>query len=122
MIIMYHIILVHVNRQTDRQHTYPSYAPLTILLSSNLIHLTSSSCPSSNRKQAPHSISQILQNTYNKQYNIKALLSNIGYMCYQIQLIQSLYINKHVHLCLLHTKQHVHLESPVKHRPPICSL
>lgn len=36
---------------------FPSYAPLTILFISNLIHLTNSSWPSSTLKQAPHSIS-----------------------------------------------------------------
>ena len=61
--------------------SYPSYAPLTILLSSNLMHLktrpqesglmnnsqgtlslylTRSSCPSSSLRHAPHSMSHIL--------------------------------------------------------------
>ena len=35
----------------------PSYAPLTILLLSKRMHLTSSSWPSSTRRQAPHSMS-----------------------------------------------------------------
>mgnify|MGYP006892775631 CR=1 FL=1 len=36
----------------------PSYAPETIRFESKRIHRTSSSCPSSTRRQAPHSISQ----------------------------------------------------------------
>lgn len=39
---------------------FPSYAPLTILLLSNRMHRTNSSCPSRTLKQAPHSISHSL--------------------------------------------------------------
>ena len=39
---------------------FPSYAPLTIRLLSNLMHLTSSSCPSRVLRHAPHSMSQSL--------------------------------------------------------------
>lgn len=37
---------------------FPSYAPLTILFESKRMQRTSSSCPSSTRKHAPHSMSQ----------------------------------------------------------------
>lgn len=43
-----------------KRDTDPSYAPLTMCLLSNLIHLTSSSWPSRTRKHAPHSMSQSL--------------------------------------------------------------
>lgn len=39
----------------------PSYAPDTIRFESNRIQRTSSSCPSSIRRQAPHSISHSLK-------------------------------------------------------------
>ena len=39
---------------------FPSYAPLTILLLSNLMQRTSSSWPSRTLRQAPHSMSQSL--------------------------------------------------------------
>lgn len=50
-----------------KSHTLilPSYAPLTIRFESNRMHLTNSSCPSSTRKQAPHSISHKLQKIFN---------------------------------------------------------
>lgn len=50
------------SRAATKSHTliFPSYAPLTIRLESKRMQRTSSSCPSSIRKQAPHSISHNL--------------------------------------------------------------
>ena len=49
------------NKIVDVNLTNPSYAPLTILLASNLMHRTNSSWPSRTRKHAPHSTSQSLK-------------------------------------------------------------
>lgn len=48
--------------------TYPSYAPLTILLLSNRIQRTSSSWPSKTRRHAPHSMSHNLMKQNSKCY------------------------------------------------------
>lgn len=51
------------SRAATKSHTliFPSYAPLTIRFESKRMQRTSSSCPSSIRKQAPHSMSHNLQ-------------------------------------------------------------